>query len=62
MQPYNTTQSLTVLTADLCPVGALTSKPYAFTARPWELRRIDSIDVLDAIGSNIVVNTRGGEV
>eukprot|EP00047_Mylnosiga_fluctuans_P003100 m.227498 g.227498 ORF g.227498 m.227498 type:complete len:717 (+) comp11596_c0_seq1:21-2171(+) len=47
---------------DLCPVGALTSKPYSFTARPWELRRVDSIDVLDAIGSNIVVNTRGGEV
>lgn len=47
---------------DLCPVGALTSKPYAFTARPWELRRVESIDVLDAIGSNIVVNTRGGEV
>ena len=47
---------------DLCPVGALTSKPYSFTARPWELRRVDSIDVHDAIGSNIVVNTRGGEV
>ena len=47
---------------DLCPVGALTSKPYAFTARPWELRRIESVDVLDAVGSNIVVNTRSGEV
>ncbi|XP_012252875.2 NADH-ubiquinone oxidoreductase 75 kDa subunit, mitochondrial [Athalia rosae] len=47
---------------DLCPVGALTSKPYAFTARPWETRRIDSIDVLDAVGSNIVVSTRSGEV
>ena len=47
---------------DLCPVGALTSKPYAFTARPWELRGTESIDVLDAVGSNIVVNTRGGEV
>eukprot|EP01147_Barroeca_monosierra_P000003 gene3-3401_t len=47
---------------DLCPVGALTSKPYAFTARPWELRRTESIDTLDAVGSNIVVNTRGGEV
>ncbi|RDD38589.1 NADH-ubiquinone oxidoreductase 75 kDa subunit, mitochondrial [Trichoplax sp. H2] len=47
---------------DLCPVGALTSKPYSFTARPWELRRIDSVDVMDAVGSNIVVNTRGGEV
>lgn len=47
---------------DLCPVGALTSKPYAFTARPWELRRTESIDVMDAVGSNIVVQTRGGEV
>ncbi|EGD82631.1 NADH-ubiquinone oxidoreductase 75 kDa subunit [Salpingoeca rosetta] len=47
---------------DLCPVGALTSKPYAFTARPWELRRTESVDTLDAVGSNIVVNTRGGEV
>ncbi|XP_065839978.1 NADH-ubiquinone oxidoreductase 75 kDa subunit, mitochondrial-like isoform X2 [Oscarella lobularis] len=47
---------------DLCPVGALTSKPYAFTARPWELRRVDSIDVMDAVGSNISVNTRSGEV
>lgn len=47
---------------DLCPVGALTSKPYAFTARPWELRKTESIDVHDAVGSNIVVNTRSGEV
>ncbi|XP_046613645.1 NADH-ubiquinone oxidoreductase 75 kDa subunit, mitochondrial [Neodiprion virginianus] len=47
---------------DLCPVGALTSKPYAFVARPWETRRTDSIDVLDAVGSNIVVSTRSGEV
>ncbi|XP_029049915.1 NADH-ubiquinone oxidoreductase 75 kDa subunit, mitochondrial [Osmia bicornis bicornis] len=47
---------------DLCPVGALTSKPYAFVARPWETRRTDSIDVLDAIGSNIVVTHRTGEV
>lgn len=47
---------------DLCPVGALTSKPYAFTARPWETRKTDSIDVMDAIGSNIVVSTRTGEV
>ncbi|KAJ8959614.1 hypothetical protein NQ318_021800 [Aromia moschata] len=47
---------------DLCPVGALTSKPYSFTARPWEIRKIDSIDVLDAIGSNIIVSTRTGEV
>ncbi|XP_072434696.1 NADH-ubiquinone oxidoreductase 75 kDa subunit, mitochondrial [Chiloscyllium punctatum] len=47
---------------DLCPVGALTSKPYAFTARPWETRKTESIDVMDAIGSNIVVSTRTGEV
>lgn len=47
---------------DLCPVGALTSKPYSFTSRPWENRRIDSIDVLDAVGSNIVVSTRAGDV
>lgn len=75
---------------DICPVGALTSKPYAFTARPWEtrflnstldfkefsvvrnvfftrffyffFRKTESIDVLDAVGSNIVVSTRGGEV
>jgi NADH dehydrogenase (ubiquinone) Fe-S protein 1 len=47
---------------DLCPVGALTSKPYAFTARPWETRKTESVDVLDAIGSNIVVTTRTGEV
>jgi len=47
---------------DLCPVGALTSKPYSFSARPWETRKTESIDVLDAIGSNIVVTTRTGEV
>lgn len=47
---------------DLCPVGALTSKPYAFKARPWENRRTESIDVLDAVGSNIIVSTRTGEV
>lgn len=47
---------------DLCPVGALTSKPYSFTARPWELRKVDSIDVLDALGSNIVVQQRAGDV
>ncbi|NXB10508.1 NDUS1 oxidoreductase, partial [Cnemophilus loriae] len=47
---------------DICPVGALTSKPYAFTARPWETRKVESIDVLDAVGSNIVVSTRTGEV
>ncbi len=47
---------------DLCPVGALTSKPYAFAARPWELRKTESIDVMDALGSNIRVDTRGSEV
>src|SRR5690625_1021746 len=47
---------------DLCPVGALTNKPYAFTARPWELRKINSIDVMDALGSNIRVDCRGREV
>lgn len=47
---------------DLCPVGALTSKPYAFTARPWELKKTESIDVLDAVGSNIRVDSRGAEV
>ena len=47
---------------DLCPVGALTSKPYAFTARPWELKKTESIDVMDALGSNIRVDTRGAEV
>ncbi len=47
---------------DLCPVGALTSKPYSFTARPWELRKTETIDVMDALGSNIRVDTRGREV
>jgi NADH-quinone oxidoreductase subunit G len=47
---------------DLCPVGALTSKPYAFAARPWELRKTESVDVLDAVGSNIRVDARGPAV
>jgi NADH-quinone oxidoreductase subunit G len=47
---------------DICPVGALTSRPYAFVARPWELRKTDSIDVQDATGANIRVDTRGPEV
>ncbi|WP_417317982.1 NADH-quinone oxidoreductase subunit NuoG [Emcibacter sp.] len=47
---------------DLCPVGALTSKPYAFAARPWELKHTETIDVHDALGSNIRVDTRGREV
>ncbi|MBV2187308.1 MAG: NADH-quinone oxidoreductase subunit NuoG [Rhizobium sp.] len=47
---------------DLCPVGALTSTPFAFTARPWELNKTESIDVMDALGSAIRVDTRGREV
>lgn len=47
---------------DLCPVGALTSKPFSFTARPWELGKTESIDVMDAVGSAIRVDTRGREV
>ncbi|VDN33123.1 unnamed protein product [Cylicostephanus goldi] len=47
---------------DLCPVGALLSKPYSFTARPWELRKTESVDVMDALGSNIVIHHRGGEL
>ena len=47
---------------DLCPVGALTSKPYAFKSRPWELKKTESIDVMDAVGSNVRVDSRGSEV
>ncbi len=47
---------------DLCPVGALTSKPYSFVARPWELRKTESVDVLDAVGSNIRIDSRGAQV
>jgi NADH-quinone oxidoreductase subunit G len=47
---------------DLCPVGALTSKPYAFNARSWELRNTESIDVLDAVGSNIRIDSRGARI
>ncbi|MES2961850.1 MAG: NADH-quinone oxidoreductase subunit NuoG [Pseudomonadota bacterium] len=47
---------------DLCPVGALTSKPYAFKARSWELRKTESIDIMDAVGSNIRIDSRGIEV
>ena len=47
---------------DLCPVGALVSKPYSFTARPWELTKTESIDVMDALGSSIRVDTKGREV
>ncbi|KAG7118109.1 NADH-ubiquinone oxidoreductase 78 kDa subunit like protein [Verticillium longisporum] len=59
-QSLNTELSGNVI--DLCPVGALTSKPYAFRARPWELKHSESIDVLDALGSNIRVDSRGLEV
>src|SRR3954453_6090478 len=47
---------------DLCPVGALTSKPYAFVARPWELHKTESVDALDAVGSNIRIDARGAQV
>ena len=47
---------------ELCPVGALTSKPYAFMARPWETRKTESVDVHDCVGSNIVITHRTGEV
>ncbi|MEM9838378.1 MAG: NADH-quinone oxidoreductase subunit NuoG [Pseudomonadota bacterium] len=47
---------------DVCPVGALTSKPYAFNARPWELTKVETIDVMDAVGSNIRMDVRGREV
>src|SRR6187551_448146 len=47
---------------DRCPVGALTSKRYAFVARPWELRKTESVDVLDAVGSNIRIDSRGAQV
>ena len=47
---------------DICPVGALTSRPYAFVSRPWELQKTDSIDVLDAVGANIRVDARGPDV
>lgn len=47
---------------DICPVGALTSRPYAFTARSWELKSTESIDVTDAVGSNIRIDSRGPEV
>jgi NADH-quinone oxidoreductase subunit G len=47
---------------DLCPVGALTSKPYSYVARPWELHKTESVDVLDAVGSNIRVDARGAQI
>ena len=56
------TSELSGNVVDLCPVGALTSKPYAFTARSWELRKTESIDAMDALGANIRVDARGNEV
>lgn len=56
------TSELSANVIDLCPVGALTSKPYAFNARPWELQKTETIDVMDALGSSIRVDSRGGEV
>ncbi len=56
------TSELSANVIDLCPVGALTSKPYAFEARSWELRHTESVDVMDAVGANIRVDTRGREV
>ena len=47
---------------DLCPVGALTSKPYVFEARPWELKKTETVDVMDAVGSNVRVDTYDWEV
>src|SRR3954464_7069145 len=56
------TSELSANVIDLCPVGALTSKPYAFEARPWELRKTESVDVMDALGSAIRVDSRGPAV
>jgi NADH-quinone oxidoreductase subunit G len=56
------TSELSGNVVDLCPVGALTSKPYAYAARPWELRKTESIDVMDAVGTNVRVDSRGREV
>ena len=53
------TSELSANIVDLCPVGALTSKPYEFNARPWDLTRTESVDVLDAVGSNIRIDSRG---
>ena len=56
------TSELSANVIDLCPVGALTSKPYAFEARPWELKKTESVDVMDALGSSIRVDARGAAV
>ena len=59
---HGMTSELSGNVIDLCPVGALTSKPYAFKARPWELRKTEGIDAMDAVGSNIRVDARGREI
>jgi NADH-quinone oxidoreductase subunit G len=56
------TSELSANVIDLCPVGALTSKPYAFNARPWELKKTESVDVMDALGAAIRVDSRGPAV
>jgi NADH-quinone oxidoreductase subunit G len=56
------TSELSGNVVDLCPVGALTSKPYAFEARPWELKKTPAIDVMDAVGTNIRLDSRGRQV
>jgi NADH-quinone oxidoreductase subunit G len=56
------TSELSANVVDLCPVGALTSKPYAFNARPWELKKTETVDVMDALGSAIRIDTRGADV
>ena len=56
------TSELSANVVDLCPVGALTAKPYAFNARPWELKKTETVDVMDALGSNIRMDARGAEV
>jgi NADH-quinone oxidoreductase subunit G len=60
--PHALTSELSGNLIDICPVGALTNKPMAFEARPWELQKTETIDVMDAIGSNIRVDARGNEV
>src|ERR1700744_742712 len=60
--PHALTSELSGNLIDICPVGALTNKPLAFEVRPWELQKTESIDVMDAIGSNIRIDTRGNEV
>lgn len=60
-QPFYNTEIIGNV-IDLCPVGALTSKPYSFTSRPWELVSTESIDIFDSLCSNIRVDSRGSEL